>query len=494
MDYRFQPQSNSQGFLATSTLFYFAGGIYILDDVCGTTALGFAPTGVNWDATGGYQNITVDMDPCTNVINYSYGGALIYTSCTYAGTNLEQFLIFGDNYTGSSVDIDDLVMTTGTPPPSVCGNGIIDGCSLEQCEPGVIACNPGHTCNPADCTCSRICTFAEPCVLQNGENGPFVGPFDSAFGGIFVYEAGGVEAVSIELCGSTGIDTFISYWGSCEDPADAGSSNDDCCDPADTANCGSFGNGSDPTASCYNNLTANYESCTCHDNPLAGDSCYLLQTNGGNDTDVSLLITVNKKAVCGGPHVGSCCDTNGADTGCTENVLAANCVGADKVWTENGKCPGTCVCIPICAGVTCGDDGCGGNCPDLCSDGLACNGVETCNFTTEVCGTGTPIVCTDNNVCNGLETCRNPDGACLPGSLLVCNDGLFCNGEEDCNPSSGCFDNPDPCDPDRDSCNEGLNVCEPLPIPTVSEWGIAVLTLLLLIGAKVYFGRRQVTA
>jgi hypothetical protein len=33
--------------------------------------------------------------------------------------------------------------------------------------------------------------------------------------------------------------------------------------------------------------------------------------------------------------------------------------------------------------------------------------------------------------------------------------------------------------------------CVHAPIPTVSEWGIAVLTLLLLIGAKVYFGRRQ---
>jgi hypothetical protein len=31
-------------------------------------------------------------------------------------------------------------------------------------------------------------------------------------------------------------------------------------------------------------------------------------------------------------------------------------------------------------------------------------------------------------------------------------------------------------------------------IPTVSEWGIVVLTLLLLIGAKIYFGRRQAAA
>jgi len=36
--------------------------------------------------------------------------------------------------------------------------------------------------------------------------------------------------------------------------------------------------------------------------------------------------------------------------------------------------------------------------------------------------------------------------------------------------------------------------CTHVAIPTVSEWGIVVLTLLLLVGAKVYFGRRQASA
>jgi len=31
-------------------------------------------------------------------------------------------------------------------------------------------------------------------------------------------------------------------------------------------------------------------------------------------------------------------------------------------------------------------------------------------------------------------------------------------------------------------------------IPTVSEWGLVILTLLLLTGAKVFFGRRRVEA
>jgi len=35
--------------------------------------------------------------------------------------------------------------------------------------------------------------------------------------------------------------------------------------------------------------------------------------------------------------------------------------------------------------------------------------------------------------------------------------------------------------------------CAPTSIPTVSEWGLAVLTLLLLTGAKIYFGRSPVT-
>jgi len=49
-----------------------------------------------------------------------------------------------------------------------------------------------------------------------------------------------------------------------------------------------------------------------------------------------------------------------------------------------------------------------------------------------------------------------------------------------------------------DSCNEPDGSCTnddaDCSIPTVSEWGLVVLTLMLLIGAKVYFGRRQAIA
>jgi hypothetical protein len=498
-DFRVQPQSNSQGSLATSALFFYSGAIYILDDVCGTVGLNFQATGVFWDTTGAYQNYTVGNNACNDTTTYLYGGAPLYASCVPAGQNLEQFLIFGDNYPGSEARVDNLAMSSLDLCPSECGNGIIES-PVESCEPGLPAsgCNPGHTCGavgtPEGCTCSRTCTLAEPCDLTNGANGPFYGPFDANpnIGGVFVYEApAGVDAVSVELCGSTGADQRIFYWGSCTDPADPGSANDDCY---------AGYSGADPSASCYNEVTApNYESCTCHDNPLDGDNCYLLSLRAPAGAG-EIHIEVNKKAACGQGHLGACCDTNGADTGCTENVLSGACTGADKVWTENGKCADvSCACIPNCAGANCGDDGCGGSC-GTCDDGNVCNGVETCDVNT--CVAGTPLACNDGNACNGVETC-NASSGCVPGTPLACDDGQFCNGAESCNASTGCVAGTAPnCDDGQDcsvdSCNEETDACESddsgCSIPTVSEWGLVVLTLMLLIGAKVYFGRRQAIA
>lgn len=499
-DFRVQPQSNSQGFLATSALFFYAGGIYVLDDVCGTATLNFISTGLAWDTSGAYQNYTVAMNPCEDTITYEYAGAPLYASCTYAGTNLEQFLVFGDNYPGSTFDGDNLVMTSGDGPcPSECGNGVIEG-PVETCEPGnnPTGCGPGHACGavgtPEACTCARICTLASPCELTNGSNGPFYGPFDAQFGGIFIYNApAGVDAVSVELCGSVGIDQRILYFGSCSDPADPGTANDDCYPGY---------SGADPSASCYGTVTApNYESCTCHDNPLDGDNCYLMQVRDPGAAGF-VMAEINKKAVCGEAHLGSCCDTNGADQGCTDNALQADCTGADKVWTENGKCANVaCDCIPVCAsgGNACGDDGCGGSCGP-CGDGDVCNGEEVC--TNGLCVNGTPLTCNDNNACNGVETC-NPSSGCVPGTPLNCSDGDACNGIETCNPSSGCVGgSPVNCDDGRectvDTCNPADGSCTnddaDCSIPTVSEWGLVVLTLMLLIGAKVYFGRRQAIA
>jgi len=66
-----------------------------------------------------------------------------------------------------------------------------------------------------------------------------------------------------------------------------------------------------------------------------------------------------------------------------------------------------------------------------------------------------------------------------------CDDGVFCNGEEICTAGS-CGPGEPPCT-SVEYCSEFVNECLPAPIPTVSQWGLVVLALLLAIRAKIGF-------
>src|SRR5207247_1404214 len=107
---------------------------------------------------------------------------------------------------------------------------------------------------------------------------------------------------------------------------------------------------------------------------------------------------------------------------------------------------------------TCADGSCAGT-PKVCSDGVFCNGFETCDGSTGDCLPGTAescddnVVCTsnvcdpgsdscvndgipgccsnntqcgNNNVCDGLETCDTGTGTCHNGTPLTCSDGDAC--------------------------------------------------------------------
>ena len=64
-----------------------------------------------------------------------------------------------------------------------------------------------------------------------------------------------------------------------------------------------------------------------------------------------------------------------------------------------------------------------------------------------------------------------------------------CNGCETSDLAGGCVPGDPPCGPGL-ICDEAQQTCR-APIPTVSQWGLVVLTLLLLIAAKIYFARRK---
>lgn len=86
--------------------------------------------------------------------------------------------------------------------------------------------------------------------------------------------------------------------------------------------------------------------------------------------------------------------------------------------------------------------------------------------------------CADASVCT-IDVCFK--GTCFYGVIDPC-----------CEPLGPCPCNDDGSCPFEFCCNRATGFCDPPPcptIPTVSQWGLVVLTLLLLTGARVFFGR-----
>lgn len=108
---------------------------------------------------------------------------------------------------------------------------------------------------------------------------------------------------------------------------------------------------------------------------------------------------------------------------------------------------------------------------------------------------GCPGNCNGNGTCLVDNTCACFVGfvgaacdACGPDyynypTCTFCESTLTCSGNGTCNVSGGC------------NCNAGYTGvnCEngPPPVPTVSEWGLAVLTLTGLIAGSLLFQRRS---
>ncbi len=119
--------------------------------------------------------------------------------------------------------------------------------------------------------------------------------------------------------------------------------------------------------------------------------------------------------------------------------------------------------------------------PDFCIDGQFCNGEETCDA-NDHCVDGNPPCPAGTECDEALDMCVEQTGAC-------CDQGAFGGCTETTN---------DGCQGDDLVWHEELT-CEDIEctheaIPTVSQWGLVVLTLLLLIGAKIYFARRETAA
>ncbi len=116
-DYDVVPQAPTQGLLSARVKFNFLGNIFILDNP--GSGLQFIDTGVAWNV-GVYTNLTIDINPTADTIEYYYGGNLIHSSMAgvFAGTATEQVVLLSDNWhlPGEAGDFDNfsVVPSPGT--------------------------------------------------------------------------------------------------------------------------------------------------------------------------------------------------------------------------------------------------------------------------------------------------------------------------------------------------------------------------------------------
>lgn len=172
------------------------------------------------------------------------------------------------------------------------------------------------------------------------------------------------------------------------------------------------------------------------------------------------------------------------------NALCDNNIACDGVEFCNAILGCLSMGAPSCDdGVMCTDDFCdlaADACAHVpndgsCSDGLFCNGSESCDPLLGApgsgCLAGTPPSCNDSIGCT-VDTCDEANKACKhTPSNAACSDGVFCNGAETCDALLGCVaGSPVNCNDNlsctADACDEANKTCTHTPTNAVCDNGL----------------------
>jgi len=474
---------------------------------------------------GRYHNVRFEYDNCADTIIYYYDNVQVqvctgsppdqvcvdFVGSISGGTGpqgIEEAFWTASNAPGAIYDIDNYSVVRNLLDQPVCpttcgadGNEPGEGCDPtgggdDDCCPGL--CGAPGTADECQCPDPANSIFDPTCPLNalevfNGPNGPFISD-----GGLYKYTAD-AEFTSVDNCGSS--DDSTLFWGLTPDCGQAADFNDDCLN----STYGGYQSPGDPNASCY----GTFQSCVCAPTVPGTVYYFAFGVSGGAPQPAfcsTTFVNITKKTSCalGGPIPGgACCDqTTGM---CTDGVEAAACADPFDVYSDNKLCtmvecaaiPGACcntapgaggACVETLQadcpatqyqswtpGVTCGDITC------LEVTGSCCDGLTGSCSTTLQSQCGPASTWTEGGSCS---TCVARTGACcVEPSVLeaICTEGQTL---AQCNAAGGLWSDSQPC-----SAVE----CTPnfIPIPTVSEWGLAILALMLLIGGKIYFSRRE---
>jgi hypothetical protein len=186
----------------------------------------------------------------------------------------------------------------------------------------------------------------------------------------------------------------------------------------------------------------------------------------------------------------------GGNGGCTAaGVPAACCTGAGT-----GTCATCNAYRAFEASINADPSNCGNG---IVEPGEACDNSDPCCIGCQIATAGTPCRASAG-ACDVAESCDGTNTAC-PADMIA-GPGVPCR------PSSGPCDLAESCDGigvacppdlgvttclDGDGCcppgctNSNDDDCNPVGVPTVSEWGLAILTLIGLVVGTILFSRKR---
>ncbi len=181
---------------------------------------------------------------------------------------------------------------------------------------------------------------------------------------------------------------------------------------------------------------------TCQGGKNAGEPC-----NNSSQCLGSPCGVLRAKACSGGANDGNVCVVAGDCPGgsCGVDVSVGFC--RDRC----GRCDSTgCADDNPCTDDVYSNESCV-NTPNTnpCDDGDSCTTNDTCF--NGFCISGPPPDCDDGNVCTD-DTCDPTSGCVHSNSTAACSDGLFCNGSDTCSDGSCSIHSGNPCPPGT-TCN-----------------------------------------
>jgi hypothetical protein len=393
--------------------------------------------------------------------------------------------------TGICVNLTDAMLSTPCEDDGDCctiehcnGTGQCVPFSEVPCDPADPPCEAGQQCNPSTCLCEDL---PDPALST---------PCDAD--GNFCTE---------DHCDGNGACVLLTdHTG-------------DCVCAVDCTECNPASGTCDPSLTCDGTICTD-DGYSCTEDICEGGGCLHTPVDGNCDDGIECTKEVCNPTDPNADPVTGCVSTP-TDTNCNDGIECTNPDTCDPddpnadpttgcVFTpDDSKCDDADQCTNNLCDPANGDPttGCyytdNGLCGACCDQGPGLGAPCEDGLLEEQCVGEKPIF-TQGIDCDDPDfTCTEATGACCDteaGPLAeegICVDGLTRGECEQVCAERRATGSPCPTRSVKDCSWHQFELCDQVEcpanycsIPTVSEWGLVVLTLLLLIGAKVYFGRK----